>query len=248
MLRVMDSFDMLNGMSDVDAFPNASGFGVVSIESTVRQAIDKIDRLAFPTTATVRADAVRNAEPFASMKRAGIDVVDVFDEDETAEISIGRLVYGVTLLHVLSKDAETRVFPDEKSSHEIAWMSLVNASGVPTASAEGAFSVPTSDVRMWIEAAACLGVVRGKEYLSRGGLLSAMSCADRLFTRWCRDADVGSNASIGKDQFDRLLDHVEYNMFWNRNTTPFTAIEYARKKERVLRHMKSREGTDARAP
>eukprot|EP00940_MAST-03C_sp_MAST-3C-sp2_P001694 g1694.t1 len=261
----MDTFVLLDRLTEnfslieivAPGLENVSWTGVVPIAKGILKGVASAASEATLTTrTTLSVEALRELAMFRAFENAGVDLCAIFDEEEVGSVSVGRMIYGITMMHVLSQDRTVSAKLTEEQTHDVMWMALVNASGVATSTTkEGKgetpddFKVPAEDVRMWIESAACLGIVRGWEYLERGAIVAAEPCARRVFERWCESEGVRSATSdsdgaampalVSHDAFKALMSKVEYDMFWNRNKRTFRAIEFYRKQDRQVEHLRS---------
>ena len=244
-LRCMDTFELLDHLGERgdllqllrqdtnNSEVETSWMGIATIASCLRDMFtDESDK------SKISVEKIRENPVFTTLlSESGIDMAAIFDEEETGFVPLNRLIFGVTLMYVLSQDRikSNSVELDETNAHEISWMMLVNLGG--QRNEEDEFLVPCSDVQSWIEAAACLGIVRGYEFLNRGGLYSAGPCSEKLIKNW-RESSNTSNL-VTRSQFFDLLSHVEYGMFWNRNQTTYRTIEFYKKRKRQMEHKMS---------
>jgi hypothetical protein len=245
-LRCMDTFELLDKLSDLELLKllrencsememETSWMGISTIATSLQ--------CMFQNEKNISTTKIRDHPVFASLLSSDIDMAAIFDEEETDSVPLNRLIFGVTLMYVLSQDKvkSSSVNLDESNAHEISWMTLVNLSGERDNNKDpSSFVVPLADVRSWIEAAACLGIVRGYEFLNRGGLYSSGPCSERLFETWIESSNISSsNGVVTRSQFFNLLSHVEYGMFWNRNQTTYRTIEFYKKRKREMEHKMS---------
>ena len=227
---------------------NSSWTRIVGIEKRIRRDLGADATVS--TTATLPVESIRKADIFRAIEKGGVDVCAIFDEEDYGKIPLGRLIYGVTTMHILSQDQNTPSTLSESQSHELMWMMLVNAAGLDVNSLESkskktaspakfVFAVPAATVRLWIDAMACLGIIRGFEYLDRGAIAAAEPCASRVFQNWLSDAKISEDGLVSREDFNRLLSKVEYSMFWNRNRQRFKAIEFYRKQDRQVEYLRT---------
>jgi len=243
-LRVMDSFDLLNEMMKVNipdmttSGKESRWHGIVEIANAFR---NKLGNKTSGADAEVKLEDIRATLIAGAYKKIGVDICEIFDEDETGSIPLSRLVYGSTILHILSRDKHL----EEAQTHQIMWIMLAHAAGESTSekTESDAISrnVPATEVLRWLEAAAALGVVRGWEFLEDGGLCGANRCAARLFEKL-----FDGQASVSQDDFAGIVSKVEYEMFWNRNDKKFRAIDFYRDQERKAQHAVSKKNTPQR--
>ena len=242
-LRCMDTFELLDSLGERgdllkllrqdtnSSEVETSWMGIATIASCLQNM--------FKDNSNIPVEKIRENPVFATLiAENGIDMAAIFDEEETGFVPLNRLIFGVTLMYVLSQDKvkSNSVELDESNAHEISWMMLVNLRGQQSEENDG-FVVPRSDVKSWIEAATCLGIVRGYEFLNRGGLFSAGPCSEKLYERWLENNN-NSNL-VTRSQFFDLLSRVEYGMFWNRNQTTYRTIEFYKKRKRQMEHKMS---------
>lgn len=244
-LRCMDTFELLDALTENDLnllklLRESSTKKSDQIEtswmgiSTIANSIQHM----FSSKKEISTIDLRDHSVFRSLSRSGVDLAAIFDEEETGSIPLNRLIYGLTIMHILSQDKSksSSLTLDEPDAHEISWMTLVNLSGQRKKD-EQDFKVPASEVQAWIEATSCLGIVRGYEFLKNGGLLSAGPCSKRLYEKWKESHEITSDDDlINRSQFQTLLSKVEYGMFWNRNQTTYRTIEFYKKRKREIDH------------
>ena len=248
----MDTFVLLDRLAekinllDLVELPGAmssSWTGIVAIERRIRRDLGAAAAVSATTEFSV--EELRKAGIFRACETAGVDLCAIFDEEEIGKIPLGRLIYGLTTMHILSQDKNVSSTLTDEQTHELMWMMLVNTAGInepgeASSSTRSAFVVPAATVRLWIDAMTCLGIVRGYQYLHRGAILPAEPCSSRLFETWLSDAhDIPEGRLVSKEAFGRLLSKVEYNMFWNRNKQRFKAIEFYRKQDRQVDYLRS---------
>ena len=243
-LRCMDTFEILDSLGERgdllellrqdtnSSEVETSWMGIATIASCLQNMFED----------NIPVEKIRENPVFATLiSENGIDMAAIFDEEETGFVPLNRLIFGVTLMYVLSQDKvkSSSVELDESNAHEISWMMLVNLRGQQSEEDDG-FVVPRSDVKSWIEAAACLGIVRGYEFLNRGGLFSAGPCSEKLYKSWLENTNNNNRSNlVTRSQFFDLMSRVEYGMFWNRNQTTYRTIEFYKKRKRKMEHKMS---------
>jgi hypothetical protein len=181
-LRVFDTFDMLDQMESVTvnatmAGTEASTHGPTAVLMALRPLLARCS-----SDGTIsHEDASRN--PFIQACLAqGLDLCCLFCGDTDNRVDFWRLATGASLLYILSRSRARSTISknsDEETHEEMRLLIGALGRGADDAGA----SLSREGLLLWVDAATRLGVVRATRFMhpSQGTLLSASETAKSVF-------------------------------------------------------------------